>query len=208
MPPSLLAFALAQSLAPAAAEPMAGDGQFLLNGMPLQQATATLVTFVGDCPGDGQDLIQGVSFRSPVAPAPYQRIVISNLSTGGYTDREYDERRPSAEAFSMGLASGQHGSFLSLSEGANRFNYAVRNRVSNTVVGQGEANLTVTVNRVTRSRSFSRIEEKRYCLGDKSTRYGNLNDCPDGLITVERNGICPNGSTRILSLETVRLRGY
>lgn len=208
MPPALLAFALAQSLAPAAGAPSAGDGQFLLNGMPLQLATATLVSYVGDCPGDGQDLIQGVSFRSPVAPAPYQRIVISNATTGGYTDREYDERRPSAEAFSMGLASGQHGSFLSLSEGPNRFGYVVRNRVSNTVVGQGEASLDVTVNRVTRSRGFSRIDEKRYCLGDKSTSYSNLNACPDGLITVERKGVCPNGSSRILTLETVRLRRY
>ena len=200
MDPGLLGVLLAQTIA------SGGNGQFLLNGVPLQQVTAQLVTFVGDCPGDGQDLINGTSFLTPVAPAPYQRIVITNTGTGGFTDREYDERRPSAEPFSMGLANGHHGSFLSLSEGPNAFTYVVRNRVSNTELGQGTAALMVTVNRSIRNRSFSQIKEERYCLGDRSTRYGKLDQCSDGLITVERIGVCPNGASRSLSLETVRLR--
>lgn len=206
---SLLAFALAQTLAQTAGNGVPSDqGQFLLNGIPRRQVSATLISFVGDCPGDGQDPIQGVSFLSPIPPAPYQRIVIRNDDTGGYTDREYDERRPSAEAFTMALGSGQHGSFLSLSEGPNRFSYVVRNRISNTELGQGRASLDVSVNRITRNRSYSRIEEKRYCLGDRSTSYSSLDKCPDGLITVERKGVCPNGSSRTLTLETVRLKRY
>lgn len=200
MEPTLLALMLAQASAGA------GSGQFLRNGVPIQQVTAQLVTYVGDCPGNGQDLINGVSFLTPVPPAPYQRIVITNTGTGGYTDREYDERRPSAESFSMGLGSGQHGSFLSLSEGVNSFAYAVRNRVSNTELGRGTATLDVAVTTITRNRSFSAINEKRYCLGDRNSGYGSLDKCPDGLITVERTGSCPNGPSRILSLETVRLR--
>ena len=200
MEPALLAMVLAQASAGA------GNGQFLRDGIPVQQVTAQLVTYVGDCPGNGQDLINGMSFLTPVPPAPYQRIVITNSSTGGYTDREYDERRPSAESFIMGLGSGHHGSFLSLSEGVNTFAYVVRNRANNTELGQGTATLAVAVTSITRNRSFSAINEKRYCLGDRSSAYGSLDKCPDGLITVERTGSCPNGTSRTLSLETVRLR--
>ena len=164
------------------------------------------MTYVGDCPGNGQDLINGMSFLTSVPPAPYQRIVITNTGTGGYTDREYDERRPSAESFSMGLGSGHHGSFLSLSEGVNSFAYVVRNRASNTELARGTATLAVAVTTITRNRSYSAINEKRYCLGDRSSAYGSLDKCPDGLITVERIGSCPNGPSRTLSLETVRLR--
>ena len=200
MEPALLALVLAQATAGT------GNGHFLLNGVPVQQVTAQLVTFVGDCPGEGQDLITGSSFLSSVAPAPYQRILITNTGTGGYTDREYDERRPSAEVFSMGLGNGHHGSYLTLSEGLNTFSYGVRNRVSSTELGQGTATLAVSLNRSIRNRSFSSINEKRYCLGNRNSAYGNLDRCADGLITVERIGSCPNGSTRTLSLETVRLR--
>lgn len=207
MAAALLAFALAQAISPDPANGIStSQGLFLRNGQPLQQVTATLVSYVGDCPGDGQDEIKGVSFLTPIPPAPYQRIVIRNNATGGYTDREYDERRSSAEPFTMALGSGHRGSALTLIEGANRFSYVVRNRSSDTELGQGSASLDVAVERVTRSRNFSRIEEKRYCLGDRSSAYSNLDSCPDGLITVERKGYCPSGSSRILTLETVRLR--
>ena len=62
------------------------------------------------------------------------------------------------------------------------------------------------VSRVTRNRGFSQIKEERYCLGDRSSRYGSLDKCADGLITVERIGVCPSGSTRTLTLETIRLK--
>ena len=196
----LLAWALAQALQPP------GQGQFVRDGVPLNQVTAQLVTYVGDCPGSGQDEIRGISFLTPIAPAPYQRIIIRNDLTGGYTDREYDERRPSAEAFNMVLGSGHRGSALTLAEGSNSFSYVVRNRINNTTLGQGNASLAVRVIQTRRVRSFSRISEERYCLGDRSTRSSDLKACADGLVTVERKGICANGSSRLLSLETVRLR--
>ena len=203
MAPALLAFALAQALDPAASS---GNGHFVQNGIRVQQVMAQLVTYVGDCPGNGQDEIRGMSFLTPIAPAPYQRIVIRNDGTGGFTDREYDERRPSAEAFNMALGSGQRGSALTLREGPNSFSYVVRNRLSNTEVGRGVASLDVGVSRVTRNRGFSQIKEERYCLGDRNSRYGSLEKCADGLVTVERIGVCPGGSTRILTLETIRLK--
>jgi len=200
----MLAYALAQTLAQPLSQ--ADPGQFLMGGVPIAQVSAQLITYVGDCPGKGQNEIRGVSFLTPIAPAPYQRIVILNETTGGFTDREYDERRPSAETFAMVLGSGQRNSALTLSEGRNSFRYVVRNRLSNTELGQGSASLTVSVSRITRNRSFSQIKEEKYCVGDRNSRYGNLDQCPDGLVTIERRGICPNGDNRLLTLETVRLR--
>lgn len=196
----LLAVVLAQALQPSS------QGQFMRDGVPIEQVTAQLVTYVGDCPGSGQDEIRGISFLTPIAPAPFQRIVIRNDTTGGFTDREYDERRASAEAFNMVLGSGQRGSALTLSAGRNSFSYRVRNRVSNAELGQGVASLDVNVSRITRNRGFSQIKEEKYCVGDRSSRYGSLDRCADGLITVERTGVCPNGVNRLLTLETVRLK--
>jgi hypothetical protein len=195
---TLLALSLAQAAAAATA-----SGQFLLNGQPISQVVARVIDYYGDCPGQGIERITGVSFLAPEAPGPYRRIVISNQTTGGFTDREYDERRPSAEAFVMASGQGQHGSFLSLAPGPNSFTYVVRDRVQNQVLGEGTAALVVNQERVSRQRSFSTINTDQYCL---STRSRDLSNCPNGLTTVERVGVCPDGSRRTLSLETVRIR--
>lgn len=198
----MLAVLLATALAQATAEP-AERGQFLRNGLPIDRVVATVVDYVGDCPGQGVERITGVSFLANVPPAPYRRIVISNLSTGGFTDREYDERRPSAETFVMASGQGQHGSFLSLAPGPNSFTYVVRDRLQNQEIGRGSASLEVSQERVTRQRPFSSINTDQYCLSDRSR---DLSSCANGLITVERVGVCPDGNRRTLSLETVRIR--
>lgn len=193
--------------AAAAAAPMA-SGMFLLNGQPLDRVTLQQITYLGDCPGEEQPELRNVSFLAAVPPAPYQRIVISNQTTGGFTDREYDERRPSAQAFSMALGQGQRGSYLTLAPGANGFSYQVRNRVQNLALGQGNATLQVLVNRTSQTRSFTTINEDRYCSGEKNkSRRTALETCPNGLITLERIGVCPGGRTTTLSMETIG-QGY
>ena len=193
---AFLVFTLAQSL-PADE----GTGQFLLNGQPISQVTARLIDYVGDCPGQGIARITGVSFLASEGPGPYRRIVIRNKTTSGFTDREYDERRPTAQPFVMGIAQGHHGSFLSLAPGNNEFTYSVSNRIQQKELGQGTANLFVTKERVSRQRSFSSINTDQYCLTNRSR---DLSNCPNGLITIERTGMCPDGSRRTLSLETIR----
>ena len=106
-----------------------GSGQFLLTGQPITQVVTRLIDYFGDCPGQGLEKITNVSFLASVSPGPYRRILISNQMTGGYTDREYDERRPSSEGFAMASGQGQHGSFLTLARGMNMFSYVVRDRV-------------------------------------------------------------------------------
>lgn len=182
------------------------QGTFLLDGRPLQQVVIEQITYQGDCPGEETREIRGVSFLAAVPPAPYQRIVIHNQTTGGYTDREYDERRPSAQTFAMALGQGQRGSFLTLAPGPNSFSYQVHQRVQNLAVNQGYASLQVGVNRLNQNRSFQEIREDSYCSGEKNRSSGSrtaLNACPNGLITLERIGVCPGGRTTTLSMETI-----
>jgi hypothetical protein len=61
----------------------------------------------------------------------------------------------------------------------------------------------VAVNRTSLNRRFSEVREDRYCSGEKSSRRTSLDACPNGLISLERIGVCPGGKTTTLSLETV-----
>lgn len=177
--------------------------EFLLKGQPINQITVNRIDFIGDCPGQGVDRIDGVAFRAEPPPAPSHRILITNQTTGGFTDREYDERRSSSEAFVVAIGQGQHGSFLSLAPGLNTFTYAVRQTKPQQQIASGVARLWVKEERLTRSRSFSTINVDQYCLLSRSR---DLSSCANGLTTVERTGVCPDGQRRILSQETVRLK--
>jgi hypothetical protein len=194
-----LTLAQAQPL-PAGAMPV---GTFLLQSRPIDRVELQQITYLGDCPGEEQPELRGVSFLAAVPPAPYQRILIQNRTTGGYTDREYDERRPTAQSFSVALGQGQRGSFLTLVPGQNSFTYQVNNRVQKRMLDQGTANLLVAVNRLSQYRNYSEIREDRYCSGQKNRSRTNLDACPNGLITLERLGVCPAGKTVTLSMETV-----
>ena len=161
----------------------------------------------GDCPGEEQPELRGVSFIASLRPAPYQRILIQNRGTGGYTDREYDERRPAAQTFSVALAQDHRGSFLSVVPGPNSFSYRVSNRLQKQTLEQGVAVLDVNVNRIRQNRGFSEIREDRYCSGEKNNRRTSLDACPNGLITLERVGVCPGGRSTTLSMETLGANG-
>jgi len=197
---TLLGFTLAQSLPPTAPVP---SGMMLLQGQPLERVELQQITYLGDCPGEEQPELRALSFLAALPPAPFQRITIQNLATGGYTDREYDERRRSSEAFSIALGQGQRGGFLTVAPGVNTLHYQVRNRVQNVTLAQGSATLLVSVNRSSQNRRFTEVREDRYCSGEKYGRRTSLDACPQGLISLERIGVCPGGKTTTLSLESV-----
>ena len=199
-----LGFALAQSLPPAGP---AASGMVLLQGQPVDRVELQQITYYGDCPGEEQPELRGLSFLAALPPAPFQRITLQNLATGGYTDREYDERRRSSEAFSIALGQGQRGSYLTVAPGPNTLNYQVRNRVQKIGLAQGAATLQVAVNRLSQNRRFTEVREDRYCSGEKTSRRTSLDACRNGLISLERIGVCPGGKTTTLSLETVS-NGY
>jgi len=203
--PAVLAPLLGLTLAQAQPMPAGGlpVGSFFLHSRPIDRVELQQITYLGDCPGEEQPELRGVSFLAAVPPAPYQRILVQNRTTGGYTDREYDERRPTAQSFSVALGQGQRGSFLTLVPGPNSFTYQVNNRVEKRMLDQGTAHLLVAVNRLSQNRSFSEIREDRYCSGQKNRSRTNLEACPNGLITLERLGVCPGGRTTTLSMETI-----
>ena len=184
----------------------APTGQFFLNGAPISSITIERISWYGDCPGDETRSASPVTFlASTVQPAPYQRVIIKNTATGGYTDREYDERRPQSQSFVVSLGQGQHGSFLALIPGLNSFAWSVSNRLATQPLGAGNAQLNVDVTQSRRTRSFKTIKEDTYCLGERSkSGRTKLDQCPDGFYTLERIGVCPNGSTKTLSLQTLR----
>ena len=198
----LLADAVPAQLSPTAAP----SGQFFLNGGPVAQVNIEQITYLGDCPGEKITSLSPITFLAEsVAPAPYQRILIQNQTTGGFTDREYDERRQQSQSFVMSLGQGQRGSFLTLAQGRNTFAWTVTNRVQNQVLGQGTASLDVTVSQRQQVRGFQSYKDDTYCLNerDKSLRT-KLDDCKDGLYTLERIGLCPDGSKKTLSFQTLR----
>jgi hypothetical protein len=158
-------------------------------------------------PARSNPRLRDLSFLAALPPAPFQRITLQNLATGGYTDREYDERRRSSEAFSIALGQGQRGSYLTVAPGPNTLNYQVRNRVQKIGLAQGAATLQVAVNRLSQNRRFTEVREDRYCSGEKTSRRTSLDACRNGLISLERIGVCPGGKTITLSLETVS-NGY
>jgi len=140
-----------------APQPMASAGTFLLDGRSLHQVVLEQITHGGDCPGEEMRELKNVSFLAAVPPAPYQRILIQNQSTDGFTDREYDERRPSAQTFSVALGQGQRGSFLTLAPSYNSFQYQVQQRLQKQLVNQGSSGLQVSVNRINLNRTFQEI---------------------------------------------------
>lgn len=194
----LMAFTLAQALNDSPA-----TGTFLLRGQPINRIKVNLVEYVGDCPGWGSDRVGGLTFLANIKTAPYRRILITNQSTGGYTDREYDERRTTSEPFDVASGQGHYGGFLTLAPGLNEFSYVVRQSRPRQQVGVGTATLLVQEERFTRFRSFSKISVDQYCLMSRSR---DLSRCDYRLTTVERTGVCPDGQRRILSQETVRLK--
>jgi hypothetical protein len=182
------------------------SGQFFLNGAPISSVTIERISWYGDCPGEETRSVSPVTFlSSTVQPAPYQRVLITNNATGGFTDREYDERRPQSQSFVVSLGQGQHGNFLSLAPGLNTFAWTVSNRVEKQQLGTGTAQLNVEVIQSQRARSYKSIKEDTYCLGERSkSARTSLDQCPDGYYTLERIGMCPNGSNKTLSLQTLR----
>ena len=163
-------------------------------------------TYTGECPGTFYGTVDQVSFLSETAPpAPFQRVRITNLTTGGFTDREYDERRVRSEPFSMGWSSSHSGRYLALEKGRNTLNYAIANRKSG-VVETGRFAIEMSLQEQSKERDFSFVTTDNYCEGERETissNRTNYQNCRDGYHYSEKLGVCPDGSKRKLSRRKV-----
>lgn len=201
-PISLMASALiAQTASP-------DEGQFLQGSQPLFHITLMRTVYRGDCPGESVTPIKNISFLAPVPPAGQQRIVIRNQRTGGYTNREYNAGRQRSESFWINVGNKQHGSFLSVQPGENRFRWSVKNATDSNLPSDGEAVLDVNIDERTRYRDFRSINEDAYCTGEKYSTWNRtpLDSCPGRSYIVESEGVCPDGSKVQLGRQTIYRR--
>ena len=167
--------------------------------------TFTLISYTGDCPGSWYSSWDNVSFRSETAlPAQFQRVRITNINTGGYTDREYDERRARSESFSMRWLPTHSGRFLAVNIGSNTLDYVISNRQTG-VIETGRFTIEVEKQEKTEERDFSSVEQLKYCDEERETISGktNIYDCKDGFYYNEKLGVCPDGSKQKISRRKV-----
>lgn len=166
----------------------------------------TFYRYTGDCPGQHYQGWSDLSFLGPVGPAPYQRVKITNLSTGGYTDREYDERRSRSQPFSMRWLDQHSSKYLAVQLGVNNLTYVVTHRNAG-VVDQGNFSFEVTKNDVTQQRNFTRLEDDLYCSGEqnKSSARTDISSCPEGYYIREATGFCPDGTKKRISMRKIAI---
>lgn len=183
------------------------SGEFLQGSQPVEELTLVRTIYRGDCPGESVTPIKGIRFLASTPPAAKQRIVIRNRRTGGFTNREYGEGRRSSESFSISLGTRQHGSFLSVRPGENRFRWMVTGASAEGSPAAGQAVLMVSTDDRERYRDFRSINEDAYCPGEKySYSRTPLSQCRAGYYKVTREGVCPNGKTVQLGTRTIYRR--
>ena len=174
-------------------------------GFGTSRYSFTLINYTGDCPGSWYSSWDNVSFRSETAlPAQFQRVRITNINTGGYTDREYDERRARSESFSMRWLPTHSGRFLAVRTGSNTLDYVISNRQTG-VIETGRFQIEVEKQEKTEERDFRSIEQLKYCDGERdlTSNKTNIYDCKDGFYYNEKLGVCPDGSKQKISRRKV-----
>ena len=134
--------------------------------------------------------------------------MVRNQRTGGFTDREYNEGRTRSESFWISIGNRQHGSFLSVQPGENRFTWSVQNPVDRSLPTEGEAWLDISIDERTRYRDFRSINEDAYCTGEKYNTWNRtpLDRCPGRSYVDEREGVCPDGTKVQLGRRTIYRR--
>ena len=185
------------------------EGEFLQHRQPIAHLTLVRTIFQGDCPGESVTSVKDISFLAPTPPAGNQRIVVRNQRTGGFTNREYNAGRDRSESFWISIGNRQHGSFLSVQPGDNRFTWSMQNPVDSTLAAEGEAVLEIHTEERRLYRDFRAINEDVYCTGEKYTTWNRtpLDRCPGRAYIEERQGVCPDGTTVELGRRTI-VRGY
>lgn len=184
------------------------EGEFLQYRQPINHLTLVRTIFQGDCPGESVTPIKNLSFLAPAPPGGRQRIVVRNQRTGGFTNREYNEGRNRSESFWISIGNRQHGSFLSVQPGENRFTWSVQNPVDRSLPTEGEAWLDISIDERTRYRDFRSINEDAYCTGEKYNTWNRtpLDRCPGRSYVEEREGVCPDGTKVQLGRRTIYRR--
>ncbi len=156
----------------------------------LNQAEFLVTEYSGDCAGIQTSELAASFISEKTPPAPYRRVLIRNITRGiianpyPYTDREYDERRPSSETARTSLGSTHNGKYFNLMEGENEFEYEIKERDRVIDSGKFSAQIVKTLQRVQRDAEW---ENKKVCKNSSVS----LNDCED--VRMSRQFKCSDG---------------
>ena len=133
------------------------------------------------------------------------------MSTGGFTDRKYQNKGFSSQLFNVTLGSRHRGSFLTVQEGLNRFKWSVFNKKTKEVFVSGNSSLVVNINNSSQNRSYSSIREDIRCFGGEriysyytqEKKDEILSNCPKDIYVIETKGVCPGGREVTLTSEKI-----
>jgi hypothetical protein len=118
----------------AIAQPIATG--WLFNGQSTpNQITLNGVEYTGECAaGPFFPELTGTFISQKTPPAPYTRVLIKNVTSGvsidpnPYTNREYDERRPTSEIAKMSFSRRHQMRSFGVVPGLNTFEYTIKQR--------------------------------------------------------------------------------
>ena len=188
-------------------------GQFLQNGYPINELSISRVTFFGDCPGEEIYPEYRIGFFEKTSinlgEDKYRRIKVENISTGGFTDRKYQNKGFPSQSFNVTLGTRHRGSFLTVQEGLNKFKWSVFNKKTKEIFVSGNTSLVVNIKNLSQSRSFSKIREDIRCFGGEriysyytqKKKNEILSNCPKNIYMLETIGVCPDGKQVTLTSE-------
>lgn len=131
-----------------------------------------------------------ISAKTP--PARFTRVIIKNITPGvandpyPYTDREYDERRPSSQSTRMEFGRKHKKKSFAIVEGKNTFEYAIKQRDRLLETGTFAATINTTLRQEERHATW---EQNEVCANDSvalnvcaDKRTQQAYQCPDGKI--------------------------
>ncbi|KAM3095386.1 hypothetical protein ACKFKG_13765 [Phormidesmis sp. 146-35] len=145
---------------------------------PLNQANFVMTEYFGDCQSTVISELEASFISEKTPPAPHRRVIIRNVTQGvsanpyPYTDREYDERRPTSETARASLGNTHDRRRFNLVEGNNEFQYEIKER--NRVIDSGKFSAQV-LKRLERVQSDAKWEQKKICKNSSVS----LNECAD-----------------------------
>jgi hypothetical protein len=159
---------------------------------PLNQANFLITEYFGDCQGTQISELEASFISEKTPPAPYRRVIIRNVTQGvsaspyPYTDREYDERRPSSETARTALGNTHDRRRFNLVEGNNEFEYEIKERDRVIDSGKFSAQILKSWQRVESNATW---EQKKICK-NSSVSLGECGDirfvrefkCSDGRV--------------------------
>ncbi len=145
---------------------------------PLNQANFLVTDYFGDCQGTQISELEASFISEKTPPAPYRRVIIRNVTRGvsanpyPYTDREYDERRPTSETARASLGDTHDRRRFNLIDGNNEFQYEIKER--DRVIDSGKFSAQI-LKRLERVQRDAKWEQKKICKNSSVS----LNECGD-----------------------------